>query len=460
MTRQAFDVVIAGGGMAGATTAAALSDLGHAVLLAEPGFGGGRRLAGELIHPSGAGDLARLGLLSPLQRVGGVPVKGFAVWGDGVEPAPGHPAADGASTAPSVLPYAAVFGLGDHGLALEHGAMTDALRAAVGERPGVRVWMGARVVALDCADRDVVGVTLARDGEHVSVRARLLVAADGGSSHVRAMAGIRSERARLSTLVGFAVDVAPPCPGFAHVFAGPVPILAYQFQPGAVRVMFDLRRGARDSAETRVELSHLAVVPQPFRAAVRRAVEGQPPLVSASYSVTPEAIVKGRVVLVGDAAGCCHPLTATGLTVCTRDALRLRAALAARGGDIPAALAEYARRRAGPQRTRVALAGALYEAFAAQSPEMRMLRRGLIRYWQRSPRGRAVSMALLSTHESRMVVMAAEYARVAGYSLLELFRRPGPGRESLGFRGRAAYGLLRSTMRYAVAAVSGLRAPR
>ena len=262
-------------------------------------------------------------------------------------------------------------------------------------------------------------------------------------------------------MIGYAVDGAAPCPEFANVFAGPVPVLAYQIQPGSVRVMFDLRKDPRDGAPSKPEPAHLAPLPAAFRAAVGRALEDQPPLVSASYSVIPEAVVKGRVVLVGDAAGCCHPLTATGLTVCTRDALRLRQALAERDGDVPRALADYARRREGPQRTRLALAGALYEAFSAQSPEMRLLRRGLLQYWARSPRGRAVSMALLSTHEGRMGVMAAEYARVAGYGLLELLlRRPGAARESLGFRGRAVFGLSRSTVRYAAAALSGFRAPR
>ena len=337
--------------------------------------------------------------------------------------------------------------------------MTDALLRAVGERPHVTVWIGARVTALDLADGDGVAVTLSRDGQDVRVRARLLVAADGGSSHVRAMARIGSTRTRLSTMVGFTVEGDVPCPGFANVFVGPVPVLAYQFQAGWVRVMFDLRKEARGVTPSGVEPSHVAALPEPFRSAVRRAVDSQQPLVSASYSLVPDAVIKGRLVLVGDAAGCCHPLTATGLSVCTRDARRLRQALQERGGDVPTALRRYAELREGPQRTRLALASALYEAFSSPTPEMRVLRRGLLRYWARSRRGRAVSMALLSTHESRMGVMATEYARVAGYGFLELARRRA-SRESLGARGRAVFGLSRATVRYAAAALSGFYWPR
>ena len=72
--------------MAGASVAAALGELGYAVLLAEPGLDGAKRLAGELIHPPGASDLAQLGLLPSLERAGGVPIRGFAVWPDSIEP--------------------------------------------------------------------------------------------------------------------------------------------------------------------------------------------------------------------------------------------------------------------------------------------------------------------------------------------------------------------------------------
>jgi 2-polyprenyl-6-methoxyphenol hydroxylase-like FAD-dependent oxidoreductase len=389
-----------------------------------------------------------------------MPIRGFAVWPDSVElrsDAPGTRRAPGGTGAACVLPYAEVAGLADHGLAVEHRAMTDALLRAVAERPHVSVWVGARVTALDLADAQGVAVTLSRDGQDVRIRSRLLVAADGRSSHVRTMAGIRSTRTRLSTMAGFAVEGDVPCPGFANVFVGPVPVLAYQFQAGWVRVMFDLQKEARGVTPFGVEPAHVEALPEPFRGVVRRAVDSQPPLVSASYSLVPDSVIKGRLVLVGDAAGCCHPLTATGLSVCTRDARRLCQALQERGGDVPAALRRYAELREGPQRTRLALASALYEAFSSQTPEMRVLRRGLLRYWARSRRGRAVSMALLSTHETRMGVMATEYARVAGYGFLELVRRRAASRESLRARGRAVVGLSRATVRYAAAALSHAR---
>ena len=73
------DAVIAGGGVAGTATAAALAALGWSVLIVEPGHHLERRLAGEWIHPIGVAGLARLGLLFPaLDR--GARLDGFAVY--------------------------------------------------------------------------------------------------------------------------------------------------------------------------------------------------------------------------------------------------------------------------------------------------------------------------------------------------------------------------------------------
>jgi hypothetical protein len=87
---------------------------------------------------------------------------------------------------------------------------------------------------------------------------------------------------------------------------------------------------------------------------------------------------------------------------------------------------------------------------------MRLVREGLLRYWKNSDRGRAASMALLSTHEGRMSVMARQYARVVGYAIPELIAW---GRtadaKALGSRRQALIGLSRSTAKYAVEAIRG-----
>ncbi len=438
-----FDVVIAGGGMAGAAVAAAVNGLGLRTLVVEPGLDGTKRLAGELIHPPGASDLAELGLLGALERAGGTAVHGFAVFAD----AHWH-----------LLPYArTVDGPRDTGIALEHAAIVEALRDAVARLSHVRVWWGARVVALDSGAADHVGVTIAARGLEHRVAARLVGGADGAASTIRKLTGITARRRRISSMLGYVLPGGRlPHPGFGTVFlGGPAPALAYQISTDSVRVMFDLPGDADTALAAARHRAYLAALPQPLRDDLRAAMAEQRGLLSTSLSVVPTAVTRGRVALVGDAAGCCHPLTATGLSVCTRDAIRLRDALAARPDDVPAALRRYAARRAGPQRTRVALAEALYAIFVARTLETRVLRTALLRYWRRSARGRAASMALLSTQEGRMLVMAREYARVVRHAVPGLLW-PRAEPRPLVARGRAAVGLSLATLRHAGGALRDL----
>jgi squalene monooxygenase len=437
---RAFDVVIAGGGTAGAAVAAALDGVGLRTLVVEPGLDASKRLAGELIHPPGTTDLAELGLLGALEAVGGAPVRGFAVLADG------HA---------HLLPYARVAGLHPSGLAMEHGAIATTLRDALARRSRITVWVGARVVALDTSARDVVRVTVATRGDHTQLSARLLVGADGATSTIRRLADITAQRRRISSMLGFVLPADRlPHPGFGTIFlGGPAPALAYQISSDTARVMFDVPGDLDGHDVLARSRAHLTTLPAPLREAVREAMEAQRGLVSANYSVVPETVVRGRVVLVGDAAGCCHPLTATGLSVCTRDAIRLRNALAA-DGDVAAALRRYAAGRAGPQRTRLALAEALYTVFVARTPETRVLRAALLHYWKHSARGRAASMALLSTQEGRMSIMVREYMRVVRHALPGLLRR-GSERRPLTARTRVAVALSLATLRYAGGALRG-----
>jgi 2-polyprenyl-6-methoxyphenol hydroxylase-like FAD-dependent oxidoreductase len=424
-----IDVIVAGAGMAGAAAAAALAECGFQVLVAEPGLDPAKRLAGELIHPPGAEALAKLGLLAGLERAGGTRVVGFAViYG---------------AQKPCLLPYAEAHE--PEGLALEYTALRARLLRALQDIPGVQVAIGTRIGALHLDGRRGAQVTLSENDEERTIRAQMVVAADGGASQLRKMAGIAARRQRLSTMAGLLLpDAELPHPGYGHVLLGaPGPILAYAPAPGQVRVMFDIPDNPDGVQALERDKSYLQALPEPLRRKARAELEAGNLLASANYLIVPERIVRGRLVLVGDAAGCCHPLTATGLSFCSQDGLRLRDAVREHRGHLDEALAAYEQRRQNPQRVRLALATALYEAFSSPAEEMKLLRDGLLRYWSHSPNGRAASLALLSTWESRMSVMAQEYARVLLYGLTAGIV-PWDGDvpvSAIHRRGRAAVGL-------------------
>jgi squalene monooxygenase len=438
------DAVVVGAGTAGCAAAAALAELGFTVLVLEAGMDRSRQLAGELMHPSGAADLRSLGFDEALRSAGAVPVAGFAVLdsSNGVEP----------STC--LLPYGA---LGE-GVAMEHSALVTALQASLRGRPNVTLWESSRLCRVPRNDAGGVEAGVVRpDGSEVQVSARLLVAADGRASRVRGLLGIEEENVRLSTMSGTLVDAALlPHQGYGHLFVGgPAPVLAYAISPSRARVMVDLPTGAEPTAPVR-QPELLCALPPGLRRAVTEALQAARPLASANFTRLPKQVSRGSTVLVGDSAGCCHPLSASGMASCTRDALALQGALRAAQGNIPAALAQYALVRRGPQRTRLSLASALYRCFSESSPEMAALRRGILRYWTRSPSGRSASMALLSTRESRMWVMSLEYARVVGHSFLTLARTLLSGGVPVKTALRASVGLVRSTLPHISEATRGL----
>ena len=356
-------------------------------------------LAGELLHPVAVEELTAFGFGEAL-RAEGAPIVGFAV-------------IDGERTA--LLPYAP----GNRGLGIEHHALVVPLLDILERRGDVEVRRRTRVGLLSDGP-DGVEVTLSTEGRSERVRARLLVAADGRASPLRRAVGIPEQHDRLSTMIGVLVDAgALPHAGRGHLFiGGPAPVLAYPISGSKARVMVDLPLGS--TPEKVRDPAILSGLPVPLRQAILGALDREPPLVAASETRVLEAAYKGHLVLVGDAAGCCHPLSASGIASAVRDSRALERAMSASGNDLPLALAAYARARRPANRTRIALASALYEAFCSDSGEMAALRRGLFRYWERSATGTRISMSLLSTRETRMSVMAREYARVVAHGLVAL----------------------------------------
>lgn len=401
---ERFDVVVAGGGIAGSTTAAALARKGQRVLVCEAGLPSTRRLAGELMHPPGAANLEELGLLSALEAAGGVPVYGFALFQNALDRG-------------TVLSYTEIPGSRPTGIALEHGLITRTLLDAVSCKPGVTVWNATRVLGADL-DGDEPVVQLKRNGEETAVAARLVVSAEGHASKLRERAGIHSTQGSSFRMVGWKVPGGRlPYPGYGHVFiGGPTPILAYQVSQTEVRIMFelDLDQGL-DIPEVL-----LAALPARFRADVEDAIANEQRATARFCGFRPGAYVGKNLAIVGDAGGCVHPLIASGMSFCIGDAVRLADAVGTRlitQSEVDQALSRYQRIRQGPMATRGALGPAMVEALCDDDPAMQLLRHGLFKYWEQSPRGRSTSMSLLSTQEHRMSVMAREYAIVCANAL-------------------------------------------
>lgn len=401
------DVVIVGAGFAGLTAAAAFAARGARVCVLESHATFDPRFRGELIHPRGVRALDALGLKAPLERAGAVRVEGFAV-----SPGPG--------SAPLQLPYPQAAG---EGLGIDHHAMVGALREAVAALPGVELRTAQRVDALLVESGRVRGVRTAQGHE---VRAPLTIGADGRASKVRSLLGFSPEQALLSYTVAVAVEgPVLPVPAHGHVFLGaPGPVLAYPYGDGRVRMCIDVPWGAakgKDALRSFVTQAYAEAVPEPLRSAMLRSLIERPLEGCANHAISTLECVAAGAALIGEAGGCSHPLTATGMTGATFDALLLASSVAEHGlGD--QAVLHYQRERVGFVRLRESFTAALYEIFRAQDEGSAALQAGIFRYWQQGDRGRLASMGILSCEDLRLSPFVTEYTRVMGATAAELLR--------------------------------------
>jgi len=396
MSERTYDAAIAGGGFAGMVTAAALARAGLDVVVVEPRMSAEpRALRGELLHPLACRALEDLGFSDALCAAGAVDVAGFVAYAD-------------TSPSPFLLDYGA-----RGGLALEHGALVGALRQVLESRPGAR-FIADKAIDVIWRGQQVAGLRLA-SGETLS--SRLVVVADGRHSKLRSILGLEAEAKLVSHTFGATIDAAAlPHHDRGHVFlGGPGPVLAYPIGPGRARVNVDVPleapRGRRALVDYIRRAYATAVPPELFEVS-NAAFDEQPLVAAANLDTTTRSCVVDGAVLVGDAGGCSHPLTATGMTCAVHDALTLASAIR-RAGPTPRALASYQRQRYRFVRAREAFSRAFYQLSLGDDAGARALRDGLMRYWE-DPRSRDVSMAILSAEESRARAFAAQYFRVVG----------------------------------------------
>jgi len=419
-----YDVVIVGAGLAGCATARALALADRTqrrkILLVDRCTDVHPRFSGELIHPRGAQILDDLGLFEELHGVGGMEIAGFAVY-------------ENADSTFVDLSYANVPDERPRGLSIHHKDLVRTLRKQI-RRDHVELLEGAAVTELCREDGRIRGVVLKGIGP---VHADLVIAADGKGSTVRKLAGISDEgRQTIGFTAGVEiVNASLPRPGYAHVFLGAWgPVLAYPILREAdgtirTRVTIDLPRVLPVKGEALKQFilrTYVPFVPAPLSAELAAAIkahEGPLHMAPTVNLPAPSAAMPG-VALVGDAAGCSHPITASGMTMGLRDAETL-SVQAQRRADLPREApwfdAESLRRyRAEHDRyvpTRQALADAIYEAFRGGEDGSRAIRRALFEYWGSGRSARSRSMALLSCSERRPHVFLTEYLKTARHAL-------------------------------------------
>ena len=368
---QRFDVAIVGAGPVGSVCALAHARQGASVALLEANPNASKRLAGEWLHPPALRILRDLGVgleAQPRSATG----KGFAVFPED-------------RSEPIVLPYAD----GSPGRVCEHEALVSRLREAVEDEPGVDFMLHARVRAVD--DQRV---TFSRNGVDESVEAALIVGADGRSSIVRRSLGLWTGPRNCSRMMGIALSgVQLPLEGYGHVVCGgPGPILIYRLGEHSVRVIVDVPLGysGRDLVALMSD-SYVDWMPETLRPAFIEALREQRFLAAANALRPRVTYGNPRRILIGDAAGHYHPLTAVGMTLGFGDALALAENRNFR---------DFTNRRFQATRASELLAMGLYEVFADHRVESVALRHAVYRRWRESRAIRDRTVGLLACEDT------------------------------------------------------------
>ena len=337
--RATLDAVVSGGGVVGAACALALARRGLEVALVEGAAPSPWRAdAPDLRVYAFAADNAalfeRLGAWDAVRAARVQPYRRMRVWD----------AAGGGE-----LGFDAdAFGRRELGWIVEHGLLLDRLWALL-PATGVRVHCPARVAVLEDAGDDGVVVGL-DDGSRL--RARIAVAADGARSTLRELAGIEVDRHAYGQrgVVGYVSTARAHADTAWQRFLTGGPLALLPFTDGRCSIVWTLP----DDEAARV----LALDDEAFGRELTRASDAR---LGDVHAASPRVAfplqrqlardyLRGRVLVLGDAAHAVHPLAGQGVNLGLRDVAALEravdAAQAARADwASPSRLARWARAR-------------------------------------------------------------------------------------------------------------------
>lgn len=365
---QDFDIAVVGGGLVGASLACALEASGLSVCQVEA--------APRAPGPVPGGDDRNLALarasVNALQALG--------VWRHLASPAAPirHVHVSSRGDFGAVRLAAERYRLDAFGAVLPARQLGAALEARLGELRDTTLVRPARVQRVECTDDGVRLLLATADGER-TLRARLLVAADGTRSQLRTQLGIAAEQHDYQqTLFVASVALARPHADTAYErFTPDGPVALLPLPGNRAGSVLTVRSEDASAVAALDEGGYRELLHQRFGWRLGRFGEIGARHAHPMALLRARRLVARRAVLVGNAAQTLHPVGAQGFNLGLRDALTLAEELRAlRGGDPGAAalLQRYALRRADDRERTIAFSDGLAHAFRSEALPVRLLR--------------------------------------------------------------------------------------
>ncbi len=306
-----YDVAIAGGGIVGATLAAALKNSGLKIAIIEA-----QPPEQSIIKP----QAYALSLLS--SRI----LKGIGVW-DRIFPHIGKfehiRLSDG--NYPHLVPFETQDLATDHlGFVGEHRVILSALQDFLTTCDQVEWLRPAEVLTVEYGTNQAT-IRIKQADQEIKLTAKLVIGADGAKSYIRSLAGIKTHGWKYwQSCVAFTIQHQAPVNNVAFerfCETGPMGVLPL---PGnRCQIVWTAPHA---QAKTLSELDESDFIIQLEKRL--NGVLGSVKLVSSRILfpvqlMQSDRYVKPRLALVGDAAHCCHPVGGQGLNLGIRDAAAL-----------------------------------------------------------------------------------------------------------------------------------------
>jgi 2-octaprenyl-3-methyl-6-methoxy-1,4-benzoquinol hydroxylase len=323
-TGRRADVAIVGGGVVGAACALALAQQGLQVTLiehAEPPVWSAAEPDPRVyaFAPDNAALFASLGVWDAVADARAHPYRRMRVWD--------------AAGGEELRFDADVFAVTRLGWIVEHALLQDRLWAAL-RASDVILRLGVKVVALEQQASDAPdGITLELD-DGLRVGARIAIAADGGRSTLRELAGIATrteDYAQRGVVAYVATERAHEDTAWQRFLpTGPLAFLPCAPWPDVANVSSIVWTLPDDEAARVVALDDAMFAEELTRAFASRLGDCRPLTPRIAFPLRrqlADAYVAGRVLAIGDAAHVVHPLAGQGVNLGLRDVGALRDAV-------------------------------------------------------------------------------------------------------------------------------------